>query len=51
MPKVNNILVTDNFNDNDYFIAIMGAKDYDILQVVSDYVSSAFKLRSVITGT
>ena len=30
---------TDNCSDRDYFIHIMGAKDYDTLKVISNYFS------------
>lgn len=33
---INEALVTDNFSDMDYFMTIMSANDFDIIQVVAN---------------
>jgi hypothetical protein len=46
LSQIKSILVTTNFSDNDFFIAIMSAKDYDMLQIVCAYINAAFRIRS-----
>jgi hypothetical protein len=42
---INDVYDTDNYSDRDYFIHIMGAKDYDTLKVISNYIISALETR------
>jgi hypothetical protein len=46
LSQIKSILVTTNFSDNDFFIAIMSAKDNDMLQIVCAYINAAFRIRS-----
>lgn len=45
MSELNDIIVTTNFNEDDYFNTIMGAKDTDILKKVLNFVNLAFTKR------
>jgi len=45
LTNMNSILVTDNLNDNDIFINLMSNDDYDVIKIVSKFISSAFNIR------
>jgi len=45
MSELNDIIVTTNYSEEDFFITIMSAKDTDILKVVLNFVNLAFKKR------
>ena len=48
LSHMNDTFNTDNFSDNDYFVKIMSATDFDNVKIVANFVSDAFNIRSNI---
>ena len=48
LSHINDTYNTDNFSDNDYFLKIMSATDFDNVKIVSNFVFTAYNIRSNI---
>ena len=46
LKQIDEILVTQDFSDMDYFLRIMSACEFDLVKIVTDYVSSALSIRA-----
>lgn len=45
LSSLSEILNTDNFSDDEYFITIMSANDFDVVKIVARFMTAAYTMR------
>jgi hypothetical protein len=48
ISQINDTFDTSNFSHLDYFINIIGAKDFDTIKIIATFVVSPFDIRSQV---